>query len=145
MATKGKKGKAIKQKKVYDEVCGEEIDETDIEGGRDDWEIEEPIAWMDGSKCRYDLISPAALRGMAWVLAFGARKHGEQDWLNGELSLKDNLRAAVKHLLAYAEGEEFDGESGLPHIDHALCRLMFASHFYHTVDACVEDLPFKVE
>ena len=38
--------------------------------------------------------------------------------------------AAQRHLLAWNDGEDNDPESGLPHLAHASCNLMFM--LYHT-------------
>lgn len=92
------------------------------------------LAWIDTTQ---DLagIATAILevrnKGATWegvghVLAFGAAKYGENNWRKGGI-LKHVLAAAQRHILAIAEkGERINEESGLPHIDHALCNLMFA-------------------
>lgn len=33
--------------------------------------------------------------------------------------------ALVRHLVAYIGGEEYDRESGKPHLSHALCNLVY--------------------
>jgi hypothetical protein len=41
----------------------------------------------------------------------------------------------MRHLLAFWSGEETDPESGLPHLAHALCGLMFLHwHAQHRRD-----------
>lgn len=39
------------------------------------------------------------------------------------------MAAAMRHLAARAEGVLVDEESGLPHLAHAVCSLLFAMHF----------------
>jgi len=81
----------------------------------------------DVGKPRLDLLSPDALTGVAAVLAFGAAKYGDRNWETG-LSWGRVFAAALRHLWAWWAGHEFDTESGLPHIDHAACNLMFLQH-----------------
>jgi hypothetical protein len=40
--------------------------------------------------------------------------------------------AALRHIHAFNDGEDNDPESGLSHIDHALCCLMFLSNYQVT-------------
>ena len=73
----------------------------------------------DANKSRVDLLPPRALRIVADVLTFGAKKYSEE---NGP---KRYLRAALSHTLDHMAGERLDPESGLPHLAHAACLLLF--------------------
>jgi len=84
----------------------------------------------DAEKNRLELISPDAEWGLGLVLTHGAEKYDEWNWAKG-IKYSRILGAIKRHLNAWAGGEELDDDSGLPHVDHALCELMFLSHFEH--------------
>jgi len=83
---------------------------------------------FDVDKPRTDLFSEPALYGLAKVLGFGAKKYAADNWRKG-LEWRRCIGAAFRHLLAFSAGEDIDPESGLPHIDHAMCCLMFLSEY----------------
>lgn len=85
----------------------------------------------NASKSRVDLIPSKPLIGVGHVLAFGARKYKPNNWRLG-LRWSDTLASAMRHLLAFADGQDLDPETGLPHIDQALCQVLFQSEYYHT-------------
>lgn len=80
----------------------------------------------DADKPRTDLLDPLALEGIARVLAFGAKKYDEHNWRAG-LSYSRLLGAILRHTFAILRGEDLDSESGLPHVDHLGCSVMFLS------------------
>lgn len=69
------------------------------------------------------LIPATALFEVAKVLQFGRSKYYEGSWRN--VSPKDLLDAALRHIYTYQTGEEYDTESGLHHLSHAACNLLF--------------------
>ena len=79
---------------------------------------------QDAEKVRYDLLSPIALEQIAAVLTFGAKKYKDHNWRGG-LKWSRLLRAALGHILAYLRGEDKDPESGISHLAHAGCCIMF--------------------
>jgi hypothetical protein len=79
----------------------------------------------DGDKPRLDLIDPYATEQIAHVLSFGARKYAEHNWRGG-IKMSRLLGAAMRHLMARLRGEKYDLESGLPHLAHLGCCVMFA-------------------
>lgn len=81
----------------------------------------------DGGKPPLDLLDPIALEGMASVLAFGKEKYGANNWKGG-LSYSRLIAAALRHIFAILRGERIDEESGLHHVDHAACCIMFLSY-----------------
>lgn len=84
-------------------------------------------AWKDDAgKVRLDLLPFAALEDVARVLEYGAEKYAPQGWRHLEGGHERYVRAALRHLHAHAGGEMFDPESGLPHLAHAACSLLFA-------------------
>lgn len=82
----------------------------------------------DGEKPRMELLSRAALEGTAHVLTFGARKYDSHNWRKG-MAWGRLIGAAMRHLQAFADGEDLDPESGLPHVDHLACCVMFLSEY----------------
>jgi hypothetical protein len=65
---------------------------------------------------------------LAKVLGFGAHKYAPNNWRKG-LPRARVWSAALRHIYAWARGEVFDLETGLPHLAHALCELMFLWRF----------------
>jgi hypothetical protein len=58
------------------------------------------------------------------VLQFGAKKYGERNWEQGGHWLR-NFSALIRHVSAWSQGEDLDPESGLPHLAHAGCCILF--------------------
>ena len=85
---------------------------------------QEPGKKFDAGKAPLSLIPQRALLAEAEVLAFGREKYGAHNWRAG-MSLSRLYDAALRHILAAAEGEEKDPETGLPHEAHARCCLGF--------------------
>jgi hypothetical protein len=83
---------------------------------------------FDGGKPRLGLLPKKALTETAKVLTFGAEKYDAHNWRKGlEYSRLED--AALRHVFAWADGEDRDPESGLSHLAHALCCLMFLLEF----------------
>lgn len=61
---------------------------------------------------------------VASVMDFGAAKYGRNNWKNG-CSFLRLASAALRHIFAWIGGESKDAESGLPHLAHAACCLLF--------------------
>lgn len=80
---------------------------------------------FDSEKRRMGLLPPRALESVADVLTFGAKKYLPDNWRYVENGPERYLDAALRHISAYMKGEPLDEETGLPHLSHALCCLMF--------------------
>ncbi|MET3559775.1 hypothetical protein ABID39_000452 [Bartonella japonica] len=78
----------------------------------------------DDGKPRVELIPPSQLMEIGRVLEFGAKKYGANNWRNG-MHWSRLQGAALRHLLAWSEGENTDSESGLSHLAHAACCILF--------------------
>lgn len=80
----------------------------------------------DEVKPDYSLLPLADLEGLVEVLNYGAKKYTRDNWKQGGGHNPDRLIAAcLRHLARYQEGELVDQESGLSHIHHATCNLVF--------------------
>lgn len=80
---------------------------------------------FDDTKPRFDLIPPRAELELAKVLLHGASKYGPRNWELVDNHVDRYIAACRRHLNAYMIGEKIDKESGLPHVAHAICSLMF--------------------
>ena len=89
----------------------------------------------DQGKPRYDLYPLDAYEGCTKVLTFGAQKYADNEWKNVPNAKSRYYAALIRHLNAQKEhfdsggtGLLLDEESGLPHLDHAQCCLIFIRH-----------------
>lgn len=73
----------------------------------------------------YTLLPWDALAEVLRVQEYGAAKYGLHNW-RGVSPPERYLDAAMRHLVAHRHGEVADQESGLPHLAHAACSLLFA-------------------
>ncbi len=78
----------------------------------------------DAHKAPLGLIPRAALLEEAEVLAFGAAKYDVNNWRKG-VAWTRMSNAALRHIVAWIDGEDFDDESKLHHLAHARCCLGF--------------------
>lgn len=85
----------------------------------------------DQAKPQLELLSSIWLVGVAQVLTFGARKYAAHNWRKG-IALSRLLGACLRHVMAFLGGEDRDPETGLSHLYHASCCLMFASELHET-------------
>ncbi len=82
----------------------------------------------DKNKLKLSLIPTQLINGVGEVMSFGARKYTKNNWRN----LDDPTRyldALMRHLEAYRGGEEFDEETGLPHLAHLATNAGFLLFF----------------
>jgi hypothetical protein len=84
---------------------------------------------FDTGKLRYSLVPPTAVKALAEVLTFGAKKYAPNSWQLVDRAQERYLDALMRHLEAYRSGELIDPESGLPHLSHLLCNASFLLHF----------------
>jgi hypothetical protein len=87
-------------------------------------------AKSDLGKPSYRLIPFNLLDGLARIREYGVAKYGAEDsWKDVPDARKRYTDALLRHIFAWMAGEKVDKESGLRHIDHALCNLVFLLHF----------------
>ena len=80
---------------------------------------------FDGGKLEYGLLPPLALEETVKVLTFGAQKYERDNWKKVPDSKRRYFDAMERHIWAYKRGEQMDPESGIHHLAHAMCCLMF--------------------
>jgi len=84
----------------------------------------------DAEKPRWELLPLATVEDIVKVLTYGAQKYAPNNWQL--VTPKERyLAAALRHITAWQSGEPVDAESGLPHLAHALCSIMFL-HYLDT-------------
>mgnify|MGYP001568131910 CR=1 FL=1 len=83
---------------------------------------------FDGDKPMVDLLDPEWLLEVSQVLTHGAKKYGLYNWQN-RLERRRILAAALRHIIAYWKGEKIDKDSGLQHLAHASCCIMFLAWY----------------
>ena len=103
------------------------------------------VIYASGHKCdsvklRMDLLSISALEGLADVLTYGAAKYNDRNWERG-MNFSRVYAAVLRHLFAWWKGEDIDSESGLSHVDHALCGVMILSHYSANSFGAWDDRP----
>jgi hypothetical protein len=93
----------------------------------------------DREKVRLELIAPELVQAVGAVLTYGAEKYGARNWEQG-ISWGRLFGATLRHLWAWWAGEDTDPETGLSHLAHAACGVMFMLwHEQHRPD--LDDRP----
>jgi len=79
----------------------------------------------DNKKPEMYLLPPLATLEVGKVLTYGASKYSPDNWRRLEGLQERYTSAALRHLLASMSGEENDEETGMSHLAHAICCLLF--------------------
>ncbi len=92
------------------------------DGGAGGWD---PKAEAGGRKTPLRLLPRAALEEESWALAHGAKKYGAWNWREPGRRPRAMVyaEAAMRHLIAWMDGEDLDEESGRSHLAHARAGL----------------------
>ena len=69
------------------------------------------------------LVPPSAIIYMAKAYGDGAKKYGAYNWRTTSIASSVYYAAALRHLMAWWDGEQVAADSGLPHLAHALACL----------------------
>ena len=86
---------------------------------------------FDTEKIRVDLLPVKPVLEIAKVFTFGANKYADRNWEKG-LKWGRVYGAALRHLFYWFLGEDKDPESGLSHLAHAGCNIMFLLEYANT-------------
>lgn len=93
----------------------------------------------DGGKSRFSLIPLDSLLEINAVLDFGARKYDDHNWAKSE-SISRYYDACMRHLMAWFSGQDNDPETGLNHLAHAGCCILFLLAI-HKRGTAIDDRP----
>ena len=77
---------------------------------------------FDNEKPDVSLVPKEAILGTAQALSYGAKKYGRHNYKEG-IAFSRLTAAAMRHIIAFNDGEDIDEESGNPHLAHALASL----------------------
>jgi len=78
----------------------------------------------DAGKLDFALLPVDALEEIIKVLMYGAEKYSRDNWSNVG-SWKTYFNALMRHSWAWWKGEDNDAETGLSHLAHAGCCVLF--------------------
>ena len=92
--------------------------------GRENQDMDKGGVKFDLGKPRWGLLSWPAIRELVKVLTYGAKKYRDHNWATG-MAYSRNLDACLRHITSWASGQKLDQETGLSHLAHAMCCLMF--------------------
>ena len=98
----------------------------------------------DNGKPTYDLLPFELLAETNKVLEHGKVKYGILNWQKKEgFKYSRCFNALLRHMFAWWKGEDYDKETGLCHLSHAMCNLLFLMyHFKYNKEA--DDRPKEV-
>ena len=89
---------------------------------------------FDSGKVRIDLLTvsmPNAVLAVGKVLTFGANKYSDDNWKKVPEANTRYSAALDRHMNALHRGEEQDPETGLSHLAHAACCVLFMLELSH--------------
>lgn len=84
---------------------------------------------FDVDKLDWSLLPFEQLDQVVRVLAYGAEKYDRDNWQRLIDPQRRYFAATLRHLVAWRRGELVDSESGLSHLAHAACNLLFLLWF----------------
>ena len=79
----------------------------------------------DGDKAKLYLLPPKSILEVGKVLTYGAEKYDAENWRKVDDLQNRYTSAALRHIFAHMDGELEDEETGLSHLAHAMCCLLF--------------------
>ena len=79
----------------------------------------------DADKTDWSLLPWRSVEQIVRILMFGAQKYDRDNWRLVPNGKTRYFSALMRHLTAHANGEKTDAESGLTHLAHAGCCLLF--------------------
>ena len=77
----------------------------------------------DTDKPDWNLLPWDEVEQVVRVLQYGAKKYSPNNWVH--VSWARYSSAAIRHIVARLRGQILDPETGLPHLAHAVCCLLF--------------------
>jgi hypothetical protein len=78
---------------------------------------------FDQGKLRWDLVPPE-FEEVVKVLTYGATKYSDRNWELG-MAYGRLIAASLRHLWSWIKGERTDPETGIHHLAHCCCDVLF--------------------
>jgi hypothetical protein len=104
--------------------------------------IQESFVKHDQGKPRMDLIFWPAIEDLAKVLTHGTKEYDDNNW-HKCTSVMRYFAAAMRHLVKWWAGQDNDKDSGLPHLSHAMCDIMFVIGIFYLHGSSADDRIMK--
>jgi len=82
-----------------------------------------PKTAQGAKKVPLHLVPPALMHYSAAAFADGAEKYGPYNWREARISASTYYAAALRHMMAWWDGEEVAQDSGVHHLGHAAACL----------------------
>lgn len=93
-------------------------------------QLKETAVKFDNDKVDWMILPYDALEEIIKVMEFGARKYARGNFASGEgLEYTRVLNSLMRHILAFSRGEDLDPETGISHMAHAGCNVLFLLHY----------------
>ena len=83
----------------------------------------------DAGKPRWSLLPASTIAQVVAVLEAGAAKYAPDNWKHVKSPETRYYDAMMRHVDAWRRGERNDSETGLPHLAHAACCILFLLWF----------------
>lgn len=93
-------------------------------------QLKETAVKFDQDKIDWMILPYDALEEIVKVMEFGAKKYARGNFASGEgLEYTRVLNSLMRHILAFSRGEDLDPETGISHMAHAGCNILFLLHY----------------
>lgn len=93
-------------------------------------QLKETAVKFDNDKVDWMILPYDAIEEIIKVMEFGARKYARGNFASGEgLEYTRVLNSLMRHILAFSRGEDLDPETGISHMAHAGCNVLFLLHY----------------
>lgn len=84
----------------------------------------------DQTKTNWNLLPWDAVEEVVKVLEFGASKYSPHNWKDGGgFKWTRVFNSTMRHLTSWYRGEDRDPETGLSHLAHCCCNILFLLHY----------------
>jgi hypothetical protein len=106
-------------------------------------QVTDPKKAYGQDKAQLHLLPTSGLVAAAGALSLGGSKYGYWNWRGTTVAPSTYVGAAMRHLLAWRDGEDIDPESGVSHLGHVManCAIILDAIEHGTL---VDDRPKKV-